>query len=86
MLPLVAAVGFAMRFPAVVNAVAASVPPVDVGGAGTNNAFNAMRGAFGIATLAAVFAAHGGCTTPASLADRFKPAAWVGAAVAPSDW
>ncbi len=87
MLPLVAAMGFAMRFPAVVDAVAASVPPVDVGaGAGTNNAFNAMRGALGIAVLAAVFAAHGGCTTPASLADGFRPAAWVGAAVASSDW
>jgi hypothetical protein len=55
-------------------------------GARTNKAFNAMRGVFGIAALAAVFAAHGGCTTPASLADGFKPAAWVGAAVASSDW
>lgn len=76
MLPLVAALGFAMRFPAVVNAAPA----------GTNNAFNAMRGVFGIAALAAVFAAHGGCTSPASLADGFKPAAWVGAAAACSDW
>jgi len=86
MLPLVAALGFAMRFPAVVNAAAASVPPVNVGvAAGTNNAFNAVRGVFGIAVLAAVFAAHGGCTSPVSLADGFKPAAWVGAAVASSD-
>ncbi len=57
MLPLVAALGFAMRFPAGGNAVAASVPPVDVGvAAGANKAFNAMRGVFGIAALAAVFA------------------------------
>ncbi len=87
MLPLLGALGFAMRFPAVVNAAPASVPPVEVGApAGTNDAFNAMRRVFGIAAMAAVFAAPGGCTSPASLADGFKPVAWVGAAVDPSDW
>jgi hypothetical protein len=54
MLPLVAALGFAMRFPAVVNAAPA----------GTNNAFNAMRGVFGIAALAADRARRSSACSP----------------------
>jgi hypothetical protein len=57
---IVAGVGIAMCFPTVANLVTASVPPADVGvAAGTNNALNALGGVFGVAILAAVFAAHG---------------------------
>lgn len=37
---------------------------------------------FGIAILAAVFAAHGSYATPATFISGFKPAEWVAAAVA----
>jgi hypothetical protein len=58
---VIAGVGIAMCFPAVANAVTGSVPPTDAGvAAGTNNALNALGGVFGVAVLAAVFAAPGG--------------------------
>jgi EmrB/QacA subfamily drug resistance transporter len=80
---IVAGVGIAMCFPTVANAVTASVPPADVGvAAGTNNALNALGGVFGVAILAAVFAAHGSYTSSASFISGFKPAEWVAAAVA----
>ena len=80
---IVAGVGIAMCFPTVANAVTASVPPGDVGvAAGTNNALNALGGVFGIAILAAVFAAHGSYASPAAFIDGFRPAEWVAAAVA----
>ena len=82
--PLIAAgIGIAMCFPTVANAVTASVPPGDVGvAAGTNNALNALGGVFGIAILAAVFAARGSYASPAAFIDGFQPAEWVAAAVA----
>jgi len=80
---IIAGVGIAMCFPTVANAVTASVPPADVGvAAGTNNALNALGGVFGIAILAAVFAAHGSYASPATFISGFKPAEWVAAAVA----
>jgi hypothetical protein len=55
-----------MCFPTVANAVTGSVPPADAAvAAGTNNALNALGGVFGVAVLAAVFAAHGSYATPA---------------------
>ncbi|HKA96057.1 MAG TPA: MFS transporter [Streptosporangiaceae bacterium] len=82
--PLVTAgIGIAMCFPTVANEVTGSVPPADVGvAAGTNNALQALGGVFGVAILAAVFAANGSYATPASFIDGFKPAEWVAAAVA----
>jgi len=64
--PLVlAGVGIAMCFPTVANLVTGSVPLADAGlAAGTNNALNALGGVFGIAILAAVFAAHGSYGSP----------------------
>ena len=80
---IIAGIGIAMCFPTVANAVTASVPPGDVGvAAGTNNALNALGGVFGIAILAAVFAAHGSYASPAAFIDGFRPAEWVAAAVA----
>ena len=57
---IVSGVGIAMCFPTVANAVVASVPAEDAGvAAGTNSAIRELGGVFGIAILAAVFAAQG---------------------------
>jgi MFS family permease len=80
---VISGVGIAMCFPTVANMVTASVPPADVGvAAGTNNALNALGGVFGVAILAAVFAAHGSYADPASFIAGFRPAEWTAAAVA----
>jgi EmrB/QacA subfamily drug resistance transporter len=80
---VVAGAGISMCFPTVANAVTGSVPPADVGvAAGTNNALNALGGVFGVAILAAVFAAHGSYASPTSFIAGFRPAEWVAAAVA----
>ncbi len=80
---IIAGVGIAMCFPTVANQVTASVPAADVGvAAGTNNALNALGGVFGIAILAAVFAARGSYVTVASFAAGFRAAEWVAAGVA----
>ncbi len=80
---IVAGIGIAMCFPTVANAVTASVPAGDVGGAaGTNNALNALGGVFGVAILSAVFAAHGSYASPAAFIAGFRPAEWLAAAVA----
>jgi EmrB/QacA subfamily drug resistance transporter len=78
---IIAGVGISMCFPTVATEVTASVEPSDVGiAAGTNNALNALGGVFGVAILAAVFAAHGSYASPASFIDGFKPAEWTAAA------
>src|SRR6202042_2059116 len=70
---IVAGIGISMCFPTVANAVTASVPPQDVGvAAGTNNALNALGGVFGVAILAAVFAAHGSYASPSSFIAGFR--------------
>jgi EmrB/QacA subfamily drug resistance transporter len=80
---IVAGIGISMCFPTVANAVTASVPPQDVGvAAGTNNALNALGGVFGVAILAAVFAAHGSYASPSSFIAGFRPAEWVAALLA----
>ena len=80
---VVAGIGIAMCFPTVANAVTSSVPDGDVGvAAGTNNALNALGGVFGVAILAAVFAARGGYASPAAFIDGFRAAEWTAAAVA----
>jgi len=80
---IVAGVGIAMCFPTVANAVTAAVPAADVGvAAGTNNALNALGGVFGVAIMAAVFAAHGSYASPAAFVAGFRPAEWVAAGVA----
>jgi EmrB/QacA subfamily drug resistance transporter len=80
---IVAGIGISMCFPTVANEVTASVPPGDVGvAAGTNNALNALGGVFGVAILAAVFAAHGSYASPAAFIAGFRPAEWVAAGMA----
>jgi EmrB/QacA subfamily drug resistance transporter len=77
---IIAGVGISMCFPTVANLVTGSVPQADVGvAAGTNNALNALGGVFGIAILAAIFAARGGYATPATFIDGFRPAEWAAA-------
>src|SRR6478736_4314910 len=82
--PLVlAGVGIAMCFPTVANLVTGSVPLADAGlAAGTNNALNALGGVFGIAILAAVFAAHGSYGSPDAFIAGFRPAEATAAALA----
>jgi MFS family permease len=79
--PLITAgIGTALCFPTVANQVTGSVPQADVGvAAGTNNALNALGGVFGIAILAAIFAAHGSYATHATFIDGFRPAEWAAA-------
>ena len=80
---LVAGVGISMCFPTVANAVVSSVPAEDAGvAAGTNSAMRELGGVFGIAIIAAVFAAYGSYASPASFIDGFKPAMWVAGIVA----
>jgi EmrB/QacA subfamily drug resistance transporter len=80
---IMAGVGISMCFPAVANAVTAAVPIEDVGvAAGTNNALNALGGVFGVAILAAVFAANGGYSGSAGFIGGFRPAEWVAAGMA----
>ena len=47
-----------------------------------NNALNALGGVFGVAILAAVFAAHGSYASPAAFIGGFRPAEWVAARMA----
>ena len=80
---VIAGIGIAMCFPTVANEVTGSVPAADVAvAAGTNNALNALGGVFGIAILAAIFAARGSYATHATFIDGFRPAEWAAAAAA----
>jgi EmrB/QacA subfamily drug resistance transporter len=79
---IVAGIGISLTFPTVANAVVASVPIEDSGvAAGTNSAFRELGGVFGIAIIAAVFAANGGYATSATFMDGFRPAMVVAALV-----
>ena len=75
-LPLiVSGVGISMCFPTVANAVTGAVPTRDAGVAsGVNLSLRELGAAFGVAVLAAVFAAHGGYATPAEFVHGFRPA------------
>ncbi|SCE25868.1 drug resistance transporter, EmrB/QacA subfamily, partial [Streptomyces sp. DvalAA-14] len=80
---IVAGIGIAMVFPTVANAVVGSVPIIDSGvAAGTNNTVREGGGVFGVAVLAAVFAAQGGYSSPASFMHGFRAAEIVAAVVA----
>ena len=71
----VAGVGNSMVFPAVQNAVVASVPHDDIGRAtGAHSMAQEFGGVFGIVVLAAVFTEAGGYATPASFTHGFVAA------------
>jgi EmrB/QacA subfamily drug resistance transporter len=79
---VVAGIGIGMVFPTVANAVVVSVPVHDSGvAAGTNNTLREAGGVFGVAVLSAVFAGHGGYTSPADFMNGFKAAEIVAAVV-----
>ena len=79
---VVAGVGIAMCFPTTANAVVASVPANDAGvAAGANNALREVGGVFGVAILAAVFAANGSYASSAAFIDGFQAAMVVAALV-----
>jgi EmrB/QacA subfamily drug resistance transporter len=80
---IIAGIGIAMVFPTVANAVVGSVPITDSGvAAGTNNTVRESGGVFGVAVLAAVFAAHGGYSSPAAFMHGFRSAEIVAAIAA----
>jgi EmrB/QacA subfamily drug resistance transporter len=80
---VVSGIGISMVFPTVANAVVGSVPIASSGlAAGTNNTLRETGGVFGVAVLAAVFAARGGYESSAAFMHGFRVAEIVAAAVA----
>jgi EmrB/QacA subfamily drug resistance transporter len=72
---VISSAGLGLAVPAVTKAVVGSVPRGDIGKA--SGSFSMMRqlgGAFGVAILAAVFAAVGGYASAAAFSDGFAPA------------
>jgi EmrB/QacA subfamily drug resistance transporter len=72
---LVSGMGNSLVFAAVQNAVIAAAGPQQLGvSAGVNSMLRELGGVFGIAALAAVFAARGGYTSPLAFARGFSSA------------
>ena len=72
---VISSAGLGLAVPAITRAVIGSVPRGDIGKA--SGSFSMMRqlgGAFGVAILAAVFAAAGGYTSAAAFSAGFAPA------------
>ena len=70
---IISGAGFAMALPAVTKAVVGSVPPADIGKAsGTFSTMRQLGGAFGVAILAAVFAAAGSLCLPGRVQRRVR--------------
>jgi len=80
---IVAGIGISFVFPTLANAAVGSVPAADSGvAAGANNTLRETGGLFGVAVLAAVFAAHGGYGSAASFMPGIRDALLVAAAAA----
>jgi len=80
---IVAGSGTSMAMPAVQNVVMNAVPAAALGKAsGTFNTVRQLGAVFGVAALAAIFAAHGSYASPQSYADGFTPALAVSAGLA----
>ena len=74
--------GMALFFAPVANVVLSSVRPDQEGQAsGANNAIRELGGVFGVAVLAAVFAAKGGYGSGQQFVDGMNPAVFIGAAL-----
>jgi EmrB/QacA subfamily drug resistance transporter len=72
---IVGGIGASVVIPASMSVVMTSAPPAAIGKAsGTYNTLRQLGGAFGIAIAAAVFAAHGGYSSPETFASGFGPA------------
>ena len=77
---IIAGVGISMTLPTVATAVLGAVPPADIGRAsGLNNTMQRFGGAFGVAIVTAVFAAHGHLGSAASVVSGYRPALAVSA-------
>ena len=80
---MISGAGLGLAVPAVTKAVVGSVPRADIGKA--SGSFSMMRqlgGAFGVAILAAVFAAAGGYASAVTFSDGFAPAVAAAAGLA----
>jgi MFS family permease len=79
----IAGVGFAIAIPAVTKSVTSNVAPPDIGKAsGTYSTLRQLGGAFGVAVLAAVFAAVGGYASALAFSDGFTASLGVAAGIA----
>jgi EmrB/QacA subfamily drug resistance transporter len=68
-------IGASVVIPASMSVVMTSAPPAAIGKAsGTYNTLRQLGGAFGVAIVAAVFAAHGGYSSPEMFISGFGPA------------
>ena len=77
---LVAGVGISMALPTTSAAALSAVPAADMGKAsGTNSTLQRFGGAFGVAIVSAVFAAHGGLGSATGFDAGFRPALGVAA-------
>ena len=78
-----AGIGISFVFPTLANAAVGSVPAADSGvAAGSNNTLRETGGLFGVAVLAAVFAAHGGYGSPSAFMHGIRFALLTAAAAA----
>jgi MFS family permease len=72
---VIAGLGISMAIPATQSSVMSSIPPAAIGQAsGTFSTLRQLGGVFGVAVCAAVFAAHGGYSSPATFTAGFGPA------------
>jgi MFS family permease len=79
---IIAGVGISMTVPTVPTAALGAVPASDVGRAsGVNNTLQRFGAAFGIALVAAVFAANGHFGSVAAFTAGYRPAMVVSAAI-----
>jgi EmrB/QacA subfamily drug resistance transporter len=79
---IIAGVGVSMTLPTAPTAVLGAVPASDVGRAsGVSNTMQRFGGAFGIALVTAVFAAHGHFGSAASFTSGYRPAMVVAAVI-----
>jgi MFS family permease len=80
---IVAGIGISFVFPTMANAAVGAVPVVDSGvAAGTNNTMQQSGGLFGVAVMAAVFAANGSYGSPMTFMHGIRVALLVAAMVA----
>lgn len=79
---VVSGTGMGLFFAPIANVVLSAVPQEDEGKAsGANNAIRELGGVFGVAVLAAIFAANGSYTTPQTYVNGLIPSVFAGAAV-----
>jgi MFS family permease len=79
---IISGAGMGMFFAPIANVVLSAVRRDEEGKAsGANNAIREVGGVFGVAVLAAVFAANGSYFDPQAYVNGLVPAMWIGAAV-----